>query len=496
MSSIWLQKRTFIALVLSFLALTEILDMTIVSVGLPHMMGAVGANTQQISWVLTSYVTSAAVCMPLTGMITKKFGRKQILLISVFIFTLSSVLCGTSTTLGEIVFYRLLQGVGGAFLPPIAQSYIIDNFTKEEQPRIMSLYSMSIILGPILGPVIGGVITENINWRWMFYVNVPICIIGFIVILYLMPKTKPSKVNIDIFSFLFFITGIGLLELFLNEGNNLDWFNSRYITMSLVFGIIFIGFFIWRGLLGKTIIDFDIFKDKNFSIASFITICFFGAVMIVFSYLPVLLETFLNYPADKVGLLSMPRGIAAFIAVPITLKLNKYIDSKYIIMMGILCFITSDILLINFSPNQDSSVLLMPYILQGIGMTSTMIMILIKSYSTLAPHLISTAAGTYSYLRNIGNSIGTAIGATIVTTTAQHRWHSLSGYISPYHEGYKIWMQNAPLKNENLIHMIHGRMVGFQSSFISFINSYYFSMIVLCAVFFLPLLLTKENLKK
>ena len=181
-TNFWLERRTIVAYAVSLLALAEIIDLTIVSVAVPHIMGSLNANLSEVSLTMTSYIVAAAVCIPLTGLVTRKFGTKRVILASAVIFMISSILCGISSSLTEMVIFRLMQGVGGAFLPSIAQSYISRNFTQEEQPKIMTAYSLCVVMGPVLGPILGGILSESLSWRWIFYINVPICIAGFILI--------------------------------------------------------------------------------------------------------------------------------------------------------------------------------------------------------------------------------------------------------------------------------------------------------------------------
>jgi len=307
MDKFWTEKRTIVAIALSLLTLAQILDSTIVAVALSHIMGALGANTDEASWILTSYIIAAAICMPLGGMVAKKYGRKRVLLISCFGFALCSALCGISTTLGEIVVFRFLQGISGAFIPALAQGYIIDNFTEAERPGIMSVYGIAAVLGPVLGPILGGVITFHLEWPWIFYVNVPICAVAFLVISGLMKETKKITVKVDYTSFLFMAIGIGLIEVFLNAGNMYNWFGSRLVTMSLVFGIIFFAFFIWRSAIGKSVVDFKVFKHKNFAISCFLTMTFTGLFYSIVGYLPLMIENLYRYQVDTTGFVTSPR---------------------------------------------------------------------------------------------------------------------------------------------------------------------------------------------
>ncbi|MBY0379924.1 MAG: DHA2 family efflux MFS transporter permease subunit, partial [Burkholderiales bacterium] len=314
--SFWLEKRTILALALSILALAEIIDLTIVAVALTDIMGSIGANINEISLTFTSYIVAAAIFIPLTGFVTSKFGVKRVVLISAILFGGASVLCGMSTNLTELVIFRLIQGIGGAFLPSMAQAYIFNNFKNNDRSKMMTIYSLCIVMGPIIGPIMGGAITQYADWRWIFYVNVPICALGFIVVYLFMEKTPITNVKADYVSFLFMLIGIGCLEFFLDEGNQKNWFESGGLLIAIVTAIIFIGFFIWRGLLGKSVVNFKVFRYKNFILSCFAVWVFMVVIVGTFAFFPTLLQQGYGYPVDMAGYITAPRGIASFIAAP------------------------------------------------------------------------------------------------------------------------------------------------------------------------------------
>ena len=491
MSEFGIEKRKIVAIAVSILALTEILDATIVSVSLPDIMGSIGANANQASWLLTSYVIAAAVFMPLAGIAADKFGRKQVMLASTMMFCIASIMCGLSTSLTEMVFFRIFQGIGGAFLPTLAQGYIVDNFNENERPKIMTFYSLCCVMGPVLGPVLGGILTQYFNWRFIFYVNIPVCIIGFVILIKLMKKNKKKKiVHIDYTGFVFLVLGIGLVEYFINQGNNKGWLQSNAMIVSLVFGVLFLGFFIWRGSRRKTVVDFKIFKDKNYVVCCFILFFFYIAILAVMSYFPTMLQDLYNFPTLTAGLMTSPRGIAALITAPIIIKLSSKVNSRALISLGIKIFVISTIFLTEFSPVQGQYRVLIPVVLQGISMTTVLVMLALTAYRNIPKNLSNSAAGMYGFIRNIGNSIGTAIAATIISTQSQVSWNHLSGYISNYSQNYKVWSQNVVYQGLQQLN-IASNMVNTNSTFISYLDVFYFSLILGIITIFIPLLLKK-----
>jgi DHA2 family multidrug resistance protein len=429
-SNFWTENRTIVALAVSILALAEIVDLTIVSVALPHIMGALNANINEVSLTMTSYIVAAAVFIPLTGIVSKKFGMKTVILVSTIVFGVSSILCGMSTNLPEMVVFRLIQGVGGAFLPSLAQAYIVENFSQEEQPKIMTVYSMCLVLGPVIGPLFGGYMVEHLSWRWIFYVNVPVCILGFILVLVLMEESKIEEVKADFISFIFMVIGVSCLEYFLDEGNQNNWFESGEMIIVLATGILGMTFFIWRGLLGKSVVNFALFRDLNFNLSCLLVFGFMVTVVMALAYFPTLLQQGYNYPVDLAGYITAPRGVFAFLAAPVFIGLGKKIDPRKLIFLGLVIFAFSSYLLTTFSDSASKSLILITVTLQGMGLTGTFVMLLQCAFTTLPANLSSDSSGVFNFFRNIGSSVGTSIAATLISHQQQASWHDQVNNIS------------------------------------------------------------------
>lgn len=422
--SFWSEKRTIVALAISILAIAEIIDLTIVAVALPHIMGALNANINEVSLTMTSYIVAAAVFIPLTGIISKKFGSKMVVLTSTVVFALSSILCGLSTNLTEMVIFRLIQGAGGAFLPSLAQAYIVDNFSQQEQPKIMTVYSMCIVMGPVIGPIFGGYMVEHLTWRWIFYVNVPICILGFLLVLAFMEESKTEKIRIDYISFFFMLVGVSCLEFFLDEGNQNNWFQSTEMLIIFASGVLGTVFFIWRGLLGKSVVNFKVFKDLNFNLSCLLTFGFLIIVIMAFAYFPTLLQQGYGYPVDLAGYITAPRGVCAFIAAPIFILLGKKISPRILVFVGLVIFSYSNYLLTTFGTNASQELILFTVMIQGVGVTGTLVMLVQYAFGTLPQNLSSDASGVFNFFRNIGSSVGTSIAATLISRQQQISWHN------------------------------------------------------------------------
>lgn len=493
MKSFWFEQRTIVAYAVSLLALAEIVDLTIVAVAVPHIMGSLSANLTEVSLTITSYIVAAAVCIPLTGLVIRKFSMKTVILASAVLFGVSSVLCGMATSITEMVLFRVMQGIGGAFLPSIAQSYIAKNFTQEEQPKIMTVYSLCVVMGPIIGPVFGGVLTENLNWRWCFYVNVPLCIAGFLLISIFMKKDKVEEVKIDYLSFIFMALGVGCLEYFIDEGNTNNWFDSLPMLIIFVVAVILIGFFIWRSLLGKSVIQMAIFKNANFSLCCLSMFLFMMMIAASMSYFPTLLQQTYGYPVDTAGYITAPRGMVAFIVAPIVAKLMSKIDPRKIFFVGVLIFGLSCFMLASYAPTVGPGYVLLSSMVQGVGMMAFFIPLMQIVFIGIAPELHSDASGVFNFFRNFASSVGTSLSATIVSHQQQVSYNDLGSHVSVYQRGYQWWSQGLGGIPENVKVPIAHMQVMQQSSLISYLDSFYLFGIVILLFLWLPLILKRPK---
>lgn len=490
----WFQTRTIVAYAVSMLALAEIVDLTIVAVAIPHIMGSLNANLSEISLTMTSYIVAAAVCLPLTGLFTRKFGIKNVILVSTLIFGISSVLCGMSTSLTEMVLFRLLQGIGGAFLPSIAQTYISKNFTAAEQPKIMTFYSLCVVLGPIIGPIFGGTLTENLNWRWCFYVNVPICITGFLLIWSFMPKDIAEKIKVDYTSFALLAFGVGFFEYFIDEGNKNNWFDSHEMVVVLTTSLLLITFFIWRGMLGKSVINFKIFRNPNVVLCCISMFVFMSMASASLTYFSTMLQQIYHYPVNTAGYLNAPRGMVAFIAAPIIIKLiGAKLDARIIMMGGMACFAIGCFMMSNYSTSLSISYLMWSVVVQGMGMMGFFIPIMQIVFIGVDDELHGEVSGMFNFSRNIASSVGTSVSSTIVSQQMQVSYHDLGAHVSPYARGYLWWGQHLTMMPDQTKVMMAQMQTMQQSALISYLDSFYCFGILLLVMAWLPFILKKPS---
>jgi drug resistance transporter, EmrB/QacA subfamily len=302
--------RFWLSVALLAATVMQVLDITIVSVALPYMAGSLSANTSQISWVVTSYLVAAAISTPLTGFLAARWGRRRLLLASLGSFVVVSGLCGVSQDLLEIVFLRLLQGLVGAPLPSLAQAMLIEAYPPEMRGRITARWSLAVVAGPILGPVIGGILVTHLDWRWVFYVNLPAGLLAWMLVYrFSSPSTTIEKRRIDLLGFASMAVGLGALQIVLDQGNTMGWFSSQRIVILTMLVVLTLSLFLWRALTrDDSIVHLRFLRNRDFGIASLASITFGAGFYGIVTYQPIFLEHLLGYPPETAGWISAARG--------------------------------------------------------------------------------------------------------------------------------------------------------------------------------------------
>ncbi|MGO9139393.1 MAG: DHA2 family efflux MFS transporter permease subunit [Syntrophales bacterium] len=400
-------------------AIMGALDMSIVNVALPHMRGSLGASVEEITWVSTGYILSSVIIMPIVALLSSRFGRKRFYIFSVILFTGASMLCGIAWDLSSMVIFRILQGIGGGTLIPVAQAILRETFPPEEQAIAMGIYGLGVILGPAFGPTLGGWLTDNYSWPWIFYINIPIGIINtLLVIRYIQdpPYLVRERGKLDFAGLLFMAIGLGTLQILLEKGNQNDWFSSDFIIYLAIISSAGLLLFIWRELTtDKPAVDLRILKDVNFTSATFLGsvlgITLFSSIFI----LPLFLQQLLNYPALDSGLALMPRSIAMAVAMPVGGKLYNRAGPRLLIGVGLFVNVVSFYQLSCLSLAVGYWDIFVPQFLQGIGYGFIFVALTTAALSTIEKPLMTAASGLYNVVRQIFGSIGIALAATLLT---------------------------------------------------------------------------------
>ncbi len=441
-------NRILIILAVMSATLMQVLDTTIVNVALPHMQGELGATTDQISWVLTSYLVSSAIFMPLTGYFTDRMGRRRYLLLSVVGFVVSSVLCGVSLNLGEIVVFRLMQGVFGAALVPLSQAIMTDIYPVEERGKAMAIWGLGVMVGPILGPTLGGWLTEIASWRWTFYINLPVGILSTLLSWRYVPDTETRERHMDWTGLSLLAAGIAGLQYFLDRGNQRDWFAATDIRAAAVIAVLALSLFIYRSLARKVanpVFDIRILADRNFGASCTVIVAMGFALFGGMVAQPVLIESLLNYPVVTTGLVMAPRGVAMAFSMIVVGRLVARSDPRMLVGFGMLVSAAGSYAMTWYSLDVDKFWLVWPGLLQGFGMGFVFVPLSTVAYATLPRARIPEAAGLFSLMRTIGSAIGISLVSTLITRESQVAWQELGAHVNPFNPAWPDYLRSLGL---------------------------------------------------
>ncbi|MET0232748.1 MAG: DHA2 family efflux MFS transporter permease subunit, partial [Rhodanobacteraceae bacterium] len=423
--------------------LMQALDTTIANVALPNMQGSLSATQDQISWVLTSYIVAAAIATPATGWLASVMGRRRLLLIAIAGFTVASVLCGIATSIGEMVGFRLLQGLFGAALVPLSQSTLLDVYPREKHGAAMALWGMGVMVGPILGPPLGGWLTDNYSWNWVFLINVPVGALALFGVAASLPTDETRASRFDFRGFAFLAIGIGALQLFLDRGEQKDWWGSAEIQIEAA--LAFLGFYLyfvhWK-TSARAFLDLGLFRDRNF-FASNIFIFVLGVVLFAtMALLPPFLQNLMNYPVVTTGLLLAPRGIGTLIAMMLVGRLMaKGADARLLAGIGMLLTVYSLWQMMHFSLDVPEKLIITTGVIQGLGLGLVFVPISTVAYSTLPMTSRTEAAGIFSLMRNIGSSVGISIVMTLLSRNTQINHAEIASRLTPFGENAQQMQQ-------------------------------------------------------
>ncbi|MBU3740487.1 MAG: DHA2 family efflux MFS transporter permease subunit, partial [Rhodoferax sp.] len=422
-----------VALSVMLATIMQAIDTTIANVALPHMQGSLGGTQDQISWVLTSYIVAAAICMPLTGLLTARLGRKRVFMAAVAGFTLASMLCGAAQNLTQIVLFRLLQGVFGACLVPLSQAVMLDSYPPERRASAMALWGMGVMIGPIVGPMLGGWLTESYNWRWVFYINLPLGLLAWFGMAAYLHETPldPSR-RFDLFGFSLLALALGALQLMLDRGHSLGWFDSaEVVTEALVAGLAGYLFLAHMFTHPQPFIEPGLFADRNFA-AGLLLIFIIGVMLLAtMALLPPFMQHLMGYPVIDVGLLLAPRGVGTMFSMMLAGRLAGRLDGRLLILTGLLLTSASLWQMTFFTTEVGAGAIVGSGVLQGLGLGLIFAPLSNISFATLAPRYRNEGTAMYSLVRSLGSSIGISLVITYLAQQTQVNHAALSGHIDP-----------------------------------------------------------------
>jgi MFS transporter, DHA2 family, multidrug resistance protein len=491
-------ERPPIALVVAVVmtAVLEVLDMTIVNVSIPHMIGTFAATPDQITWVLTSYIVAAAVVMPLTGYLSAWLGRRRLLFFAITGFVVASALCGMAWSLESMVLFRLAQGMFGAPLVPLSQAILLDAFPREKHGQALAIFGMGIMVAPVIGPALGGYLTETYSWRMVFYINIPIGICALLLSIGYLPRRAIRDIKTDWVGMGLLVLAVGALQYVLDQGQSRDWFNSRIIVAGTIIAIFAGAAFFLRGWNKKdNIIDLSLLKDRNF-VAGTLAITAYGISLFGWmAIMPLFSQRLLGYPPDVAGTLFIPRGLVSAITLATTGSiLIRMFDTRYLVTAGLIMTALGTLPMAYFNLYVDFWGIAAPGMLAGVGSGLFFVPLTAVAFASIPNRQYDEASGVYALMRGIGGSGGIAVVSWLFVRQTQIHFNELAAHITPYNAHILPYLgqyglnpyspQAAPL----IVHEI-----GRQAQMLAFNDIFWFIAMVTLAIIPLVILMKRPE---
>ena len=485
--------RGLITVSIMLATIMQVLDTTIANVALPSMTGDLGASQDTITWVLTSYIVAAAIMTPVTGWVADRIGRKELFLTSIVGFTVTSMMCGVSWSLETMVLFRLLQGVFGAAIVPLSQTFLLDINPKERHGQAMAVWGAGIMVGPIIGPTLGGWLTESFNWRWVFFINLPVGIIAVAGMLIYLPAVGKRLRSFDFFGFAMLSLGVGALQLMLDRGAEVDWFSAAETWIEL--GLAITGFWIFAVHLATgrdTFIDPRIFADRNF-VTGLVFIFVIGIILLAsLALLPPMLARLFGHSTIQTGLIMAPRGVGTMISMLLVGRLVQLVDARVLVVTGLSLTAWSLHDMTGFSPQMDDTPIIVSGIIQGLGLGLVFVPLSTVAFATLEPRFRTDAAALFSLVRNIGSSIGISIVTVLLTRNVQVNHAELTSRLTPFDPNLIAASPAAAHGDPAALSQLDA-LVNQQSLMIAYVDDFKLMMIVTLTAIPLALLLRKPK---
>jgi MFS transporter, DHA2 family, multidrug resistance protein len=426
-----------IAIAVTLATFMEVLDTSIANVALPHIAGSLSAGQDESTWVLTSYLVSNAIVLPLSGWLSSIVGRKRFYMGCVALFTVSSFLCGFAPNLPALIIFRILQGAGGGGLQPSEQAILADTFPPAKRGMAFAVYGIAVVMAPAIGPTLGGWITDNYSWRWIFFVNIPVGILSLLLTSRLIQdppyfkRRKLSETKIDYVGLGFVALGLGALQIVLDKGQRDDWFESNFILILAIVSAASLLFVIWWEWRHKDpIIDLHLFSERTFAVSNLLMFMLGFALLGSTLLLPLFLQTLMGYTAELSGMALSPGGFAIMICMPVVGWLLSRYDARYLLVFGLSMLSFSLFQMTNFDLNIDFKTAVYARVLQAIGLAFLFVPINTSAYAYLPREKNNAASGLMNLARNIGGSVGISFVTTMLDRRTQKHLSDLMGHLS------------------------------------------------------------------
>ena len=467
--------RIALTFVVMIATLMQVVDTTIANVALPHMQAALGATPDTVTWVLTAYIIASAIMIPLSGWLEARIGRRELLLLSIGGFTIASILCGMATSLEAMVAARIVQGIFGAFLGPLSQTILLDIHSLEQRPKAMAIAMIVVMAGPILGPILGGYITDEFNWRWIFFVNVPIGVFSLVGSIVLMPRARANAEPFDAWGFLMIATGLTAFQLMLDRGTQKDWFGSPEIIGEAGLALaMFWAFAIHTFTSPKPLLPKRLFLDRSLMVANLFMIFVAGTVYASAAILPPMLQTLFGYDTVEAGLLMSARAITVMIASLAMVSFGKTFDGRLQVALGMILVGISLRMMAGFSLDMDSWPIILSGLIQGLGLALIIMPVQMAAFATLTPEDRTSGAALFNLTRMFGSSVSIAIFVAITARNLQINHSELGAHLDSIR--YGMFDGNFPERmgvEGNMILEMIDLEVNRQAMMIAYVNDFW-----------------------
>ncbi|MDB6141367.1 MAG: oxidoreductase [Pseudomonas sp.] len=487
-------NRGMITACVTLAVIMQALDTTIANVALPYMQGSISASSDQINWVLTSYIVAAAIMTPPSAFLARRFGRKRVLVWAIVGFVLSSILCGLAQSLEQIILFRLLQGLAGAALVPLSQGILLDIYSLKERGSAMALFGVSVMVGPVLGPMLGGWLTENFSWRWVFFINLPIGLVALAGMIYYVKESPTDRsTRLDWLGFGSLSVAIMALQLCLDRGEQLGWFSSGEILIEAVVGAVAVYIFLAHTFTAdEPFINPQLFKDRNFSISVvfifIVGVTYLASLALMTPYL----QTLMGYPVLTAGMVMGPRGVGTMLTMFLAGRLMGKVDTRLLLLIGLALSALSMWLMTGWTPDVSMDTIIWVGFIQGTSLGMLFVPLSTVAFATLPASLRAEGTGLYSLSRNVGSSVGISIVTVLLTQNIQANHEQIGAYVTPFNRAFDAWAINSYLNPM----VASGRaaldsMITVQATWVAYLDD--FQLLMVLSIVVMPLLLILKS---
>jgi len=502
-----------IALTVMLATFMEVLDTSVANVALPHIAGNLAATIDESTWVLTSYLVSNAIVLPLAGWFSTLFGRKRFYMICVGTFTLASFLCGMAPNLTTLILFRILQGLGGGALQPISQAILVESFPRKKQGMAMAVYGMGVVLAPIIGPTLGGWLTDSYSWRWIFLINIPVGVLSLVLTgllvfdpPYLLRRSLQS-LHVDYAGLGFIAVGLGFLEVFLDDGQRNDWFASHLIVASCaIAAVCLVAAVFWELWVSDPVVNLRLLKNRSFAVATgtmfLLGFVLYGSTVL----LPIFLQTLMGYNATLSGLVLSPGGVVVIFLMPLVGTLVSKVEARWLVMFGLLVCALGLFTMAGFDLQIDFRTAMDARIIQSAGMAFLFVPLNTMAFSSIAKEKANSATGLINLARNVGGSAGIASVTTLLARRSQYHQNVLVSHLTPGQDNYRAFLDRAThlfighgASVPQAAHQAQGLlylMVQREASMQAFIDGFWVLGVIFLAIIPIMFVLRPANLKK